>query len=58
MLSMLQWAQADEDVVFEAVKQNRFAFRFAAESLRTGGSTQRPFRVRGMISTCAPEDAF
>eukprot|EP00438_Fugacium_kawagutii_P000687 Skav220028 [mRNA] locus=scaffold2981:115320:119186:+ [translate_table: standard] len=33
----VQWVQADEDVVLEAVKQNRFAFRFAAESLRTGG---------------------
>lgn len=57
----VQWVQADEDVVFEAVKQNRFAFRFAAESLRTAG--QEPHcpasvksQIEGMISSCASED--
>jgi hypothetical protein len=30
--------QADEDVVLEAVRQNRVAMRFAAESLRLEGT--------------------
>lgn len=35
-------AQVDEEVVFEAVRQNRVALRFAADELRWDGETHEP----------------
>lgn len=35
-------AQVDEEVVFEAVRQNRVALRFAADELRSDGETHEP----------------
>lgn len=35
-------AQVDEELVFEAVRQNRVALRFAADELRSDGETHQP----------------
>ena len=34
--------QVDEELVFEAVRQNRVALRFAADELRSDGETHEP----------------
>lgn len=39
LFSSSEAGQVDEEVVFEAVRQNRVALRFAADELRSDGET-------------------